>query len=311
MWGRIFGAGVLLLALALGACGESPEVARVSLERRVEVASVRPSQGPEAVRGSPPPLRVAIASILSPSRTLNDYHDLLTYMGRRLGRPIRLFQRSTYAEVNDLLKNREIDLAFVCAGALLEGEREFGMRALVVPQMRGETVYYSYLIVNRRSRAKGLEDLRGRSFAFSDPLSNSGRLVPVYQLAVRGETPERFFSRTVFTYSHDNSILAVADGLVDGAAVDSLVYDYLRARNPEAVAETRIIARWGPYGIPPVAVHPDLDPDLRRTLKEFLLAMHADPEGKRILDRLLIDRFVDADPNLFRSIRQMAARVGR
>jgi len=311
MRGGIFGAGVLLLALALGACGESPETARVSLERRVEVASVRPSQGPEAVRGSPPPLRVAIANVLSPSRTLNDYHDLLTYMGRRLGRPIRLFQRSTYAEVNDLLKNREIDLAFVCAGALLEGEREFGMQALVVPQIRGETVYYSYLIVNRRSRAERMEDLRGKSFAFSDPLSNSGRLVPVYQLAVLGETPERFFSRTVFTYSHDNSILAVADGLVDGAAVDSLVYDYLRARNPEAAAETRVIARWGPYGIPPVAVHPDLDPDLKRTLKEFLLSMHEDPDGKRILEWLLIDRFVDVDPNLFRSIREMAARVGR
>jgi phosphonate transport system substrate-binding protein len=254
---------------------------------------------------------VAIASILSPSRTLDSYHDLLTYMGRRLGRSVRLFQRGTYAEVNDLLKNREIDLAFVCAGALLEGEREFGMEALVVPRMWGKTVYYSYLIVNRRSPAERLEDLRGKSFAFSDPLSNSGRLVPVYQLAIRGETPESFFSRTVFTYSHDNSIVAVADGLVDGAAVDSLVYDYLRSRNPEAVAQTRIVTRWGPYGIPPVAVHPSLDPEQKRTLREFLLSIHEDPEGKQILDRLLIDRFVPVDPNLFRSIRQMEARVRR
>jgi len=302
-------AWLLLIVPTLAGCGPGPEPTRVDLGRRVEVASVRPAEAPQTTRGSPPPLRVAIAGILSPSRTLDGYHDLLTYMGERLGRPVRLYQRGTYAEVNDLLKNREIDLAFVCAGALLEGEREFGMEALVVPEMRGQTVYYSYLIVNRVSPAERLEDLRGRSFAFSDPLSNSGRLVPVYQLVLRGETPERFFSRTVFTYSHDNSILAVADRLVDGAAVDSLVYDYLRARNPEAVRETRIVERWGPYGIPPVVVHPALDPAFKRALRDFLLGIHTDPQGKQLLDPLLIDRFVPVDPNLFRSIREMEARV--
>ena len=297
-------------ALVAAGCGEGPESTRISITRRVEVAAVRPSRVPDTA-GEPAPLRVAIAGILSPTRTLDGYHDLLGYMGQRLNQPVPLIQRGTYAEINGLLKDREIDLAFVCAGALSEGEREFGMEALVVPEVRGRSVYYSYLIVNRKSQSGRLEDLLGGSFAFSDPLSNTGRLVPVYQLALRGQTPERFFRSTVFTYSHDNSILAVADGLADAAAVDSLVYDYLRARNPEAVAETRVIQRWGPYGIPPVVVHPNLDPEQKRALKEFLLTIHADPEGKAILDRLLIDRFVLVDPGLFRSIREMEARVRR
>jgi phosphonate transport system substrate-binding protein len=294
--------------LALAACNRAPEPIRVSFARRVEVASVRPALDTDA-RPSPAPLRVAVAAILSPSRNLEAHHDLLTYVGKRLGRGVQLFQRGTYAEVNDLLKHREIDLAFVCGGAFIVGEREFGMEVLAVPQVRGKTEYYSYLIVSRKSRYWRLEDLRGESFAFSDPLSNSGRLAIVHTLMRRGETPERFFRRTVFTYSHDNSILAVADGLVDGAAVDSLVYDYLRARDPEAVSGTRVIARWGPYGIPPIVVHPDLDPALRSALKGLLLSMHAEPDGRKILERLLIDRFGDADPRLFESIRQMEARV--
>ena len=301
---------VLATALVAAGCGEDPESTRISIARRVEVASVRPPRAPDAA-GGPSPLRVAIASILSPARTLDGYHDLLGYMGQRLNRPIRFVQRGTYAEINRLLKDRQIDLAFVCAGALLEGEREFRMEALVVPEVRRRSVYYSYLIVNRKSQSARLEDLHGGSFAFSDPLSNSGRLVPVYQLALRGQTPERFFRSTVFTYSHDNSILAVADGLADAAAVDSLVYDYLRVRNPEAVAETRVIERWGPYGISPIVVHPDLDPEEKKTLKDLLLNIHADPEGKPILARLLIDRFVPVDPGLFRSIREMEARVRR
>lgn len=300
-------AGFLLgTALTLAACERAPEPIRVSFARRVEVASVR-SEPDAGARRSQAPLRVAVAAILSPSRNLEAYHDLLRYMGKRLDRGVQLLQRGTYAEVNDLLKHRQIDLAFICGGALIAGEREFGMRVLAVPQVRGKTEYYSYLIVSRKSQYRRLEDLRGESFAFSDPLSNSGRLAIVTALMRRGETPERFFRRTVFTYSHDNSILAVADGLVDGAAVDSLVYDYLRARDPEAVSGTRVIAQWGPYGIPPVVVHPDLEPALRSALQGLLLSMHAEPDGRKILEQLLIDRFADADPHLFESVRRMEA----
>jgi phosphate/phosphite/phosphonate ABC transporter binding protein len=299
---------VLAATLVVAACERGPQPTRVSFAQRVDIASVRPAQSVKA-RGSPPPLRVAVAALLSPSRTLDAHHDLLTYIGRRLGRPVQFFQRGTYAEVNDLLKHRDIDLAFVCGGALIAGERDFGMQVLAVPEIRGKPAYYSYLVVNRRSGIERFEDLRGRSFAFSDPLSNSGRLAPVHQLMLRGETPEHYFGRTMFTYSHDNSILAVADGLVDAAAVDSLVYDYLRIRHPAAVGETRVIARWGPYGTPPVVVNPEIAPALRSELSSLLLSMHAEPEGKAILGRLLIDRFVEARPDLFRSIRDMEARV--
>src|SRR3972149_1629618 len=250
---RAVGKLLLPAALLFAGCGENPEGVPISMAQRTEVASVRPPEPAEAAGGASAPLRAAIASILSPSRTLDDYHDLLTYMGQRLGRPIRLYQRGTYAEVNDLLKNREIDLAFVCAGAFVYGERDFGLGAPVVPGVRrGGTPPLYLFLRGGASPGERLEALRRKSFAFSDPLSNTARLVPVYQLRLLGETPEQFFSRTVFTYSHDNSILAVAEGLVAGGAVDSLVYDYLAARNPDAVAGTRIVARWGPPSIPPV-----------------------------------------------------------
>ena len=91
------------------------------------------------------------------------------------------------------------------------------MEALVVPEVNGIPLYYSYLIVRADAPFRSLADLRDRTFAFSDPLSNSGRLVPVYQLALMGETPESFFGRYIFTYAHDNSIKAVAENLVDAA----------------------------------------------------------------------------------------------
>ncbi len=257
------------------------------------------------------PLRVGVAAILSPRSTLQSYAELLEYLGKKLDRPVELVQGNTYAEINELVRIGRLDLAFVCTRAYLEGQRDFGMELLVAPQVRGETVYYSYLVVPTESQADKLADLRGKTFAFSDPLSNSGHLVPVYQLRQIGERPETFFRTTIFTYSHDNSIKAVANKLVDGAAVDSLVYDYFQIFQPEAVAGTKVIQRFGPYGIPPVVVHPGLDADFKARLRDLLLGMDEDPGGQAILNKLLIDRFVVVPDGLYDSVRDMMKEVLR
>lgn len=289
-------AGVLLVA-----CG-GPSYPRVRLAQ--EGQPVVAEAGPRKL-----PLRVAIAAVISPKATLDAYKPLLDYLGARLNRPVQLIQRNTYAEINELIRSGGADLAFVCGGAYVEGQRDFGMELLVAPQVRGQTVYYSYIIVPRDSPAQSLADLRGQTFAFSDPLSNSGYLFPTYRLSQMGQTAASFFRSTFFTYSHDNSIKAVAAHLADGAAVDSLVYDYAVARNPTDSSRTRIIEKSPAYGIPPVVVHPDLDPALKAQLQAVLLNMHTDPQGRQALQALLIDRFVQVDDSSYDSIRIMAAQI--
>ncbi len=291
-----------LLALTASGCQEKPAYKKVRLA----------SAGPELVKAPLPlkvPLRVAIAAVISPKETLNSYQALLDYLGERLGRPVELVQRQTYAEINDLVRAGGVDLAFVCTYAYVEGQKDFGMELLVVPQVRGETMYYSYIIVSRDSEIASIEGLRGRTFAFTDPLSNSGRLSPIYLLAQLGETPDSFFKKYVFTYSHDNSIKAVAEKLVDGAAVDSLVYEYTFAKSPQYSAKTRIIHKSSPYGMPPVVVHPALNKELKTQLRNLFLTMDQDPRGRVILDDLIIDRFVLANDADYDSIRKMVAAV--
>jgi phosphonate transport system substrate-binding protein len=250
-----------------------------------------------------------VAGVVSPKETFKTYQDLLQYLGARLDRPVELVQRKTYAEVNDLVRDGGIDLAFVCSQAYVQGQQDFGMEALAAPEVRGQSLYYSYVIVPADSPAAGFDDLRGKVFAFTDPDSNTGRLVPTYLLQQRGLTPESFFHKVVYTYSHDNSIKAVADKLVDGAAVDSLVYDYTAAHDPALAARTRIILRSEPFGAPPVVVNPALAPDLKRRLLEVILGMHEDPRGRAILDGLMIDRFVVPDQSSYESIREMLRKV--
>ncbi len=291
-----------VVSLLLVACGRS-EAAPLP---RVRLHDLQPLPTVDArVR----PLRVAVAAIISPQGTVESYRPLLDYIGKRLGRPVDLVQRRTYAEVNDLIRRNEVDFAFICTRAYVIGKREFGMQLVAIPVVRGSRVYFSEIIVRRGAPYTRVEDLRGAVFAFTDPLSNTGYLYPVYLLSTLGERPETFFSRTFFTYSHDNAIYAVADGIADAAAVDSLVLDYALKRRPDLRERLRTIHRSPPFGMPPVVTGPDVRPQLKARVQHILFTAHEDPEGQAALAALDIDRFVPADDAAYDTIREMEAAV--
>lgn len=183
------------------------------------------------------------------------------------------------------------------------------MELLVVPQVKGQTTYQSAVIVRADSDTENFQRLKGKTFAFTDPQSTTGTLYPIYLAKQLGYSHDKFFSRTTFTFSHDNSIRAVADGLVDGAAVDSLVLDYARANNYEYAGKVKVIQLSPPYGIPPVVVKPDLDPTLKKQLQQTLMAMDQEPWGKRILSELSIEKFVTADDADYNGVRELAEAV--
>lgn len=256
-----------------------------------------------------PSLRVAVGAMVSPKETFIHYRQLIEYIGKKIARPVELVQRKTYLEINQLLGRGEIDIAFICSGPYAGGKEEYGFHVLAVPQVQGTHFYRSYLIVNKKQAYQWLEDLRGRVFAFTDPESNSGRLAPTFWLYQMGEKPERFFSKIIYTYSHDNSILAVGRGLVDGAAVDGLVWEYFQNTNPELTRPTRIILKSEPYAIPPVVASRDFPQEKRKQIRQILLAIHLEAEGRQILNGLMIDRFIAPPVDWFENAKKIQKRT--
>jgi phosphonate transport system substrate-binding protein len=283
----------------IAGCSGDSDKAVVDFSKTVPVT--RPGD-----RASPtPPLRVAVAAMISPKETFNLYRQILAYLGRKLDKDLEFVQRKTYGEIDELLQKNQIDLAFICSGPYVAGREKFGFEPLAVPEVKGSHFYYSYLIVNKDSSFQRLEDLKGHTFAFTDPDSNTGRLAPTYWLAEMQEKPETFFSRIVYTYSHDNSIMAVARNLVDGAAVDSLIWEFYQEKTPAFTAKTRIIKKSEPYGIPPLVASSGFPAPLKERLREIVLTMHRDPEGRKILAELMIDRFIPPQESWYENLRRM------
>ncbi|MBI4681674.1 MAG: phosphate/phosphite/phosphonate ABC transporter substrate-binding protein [Nitrospirae bacterium] len=294
----IFLSVVLLLFCGISGCSRDEDVKRIDLSQKIDVKAAQS-------QSSGPPLRIAVGGMITPKEGFSYYKQLLDYIGEKLGRKVEFVDREDYAEINALVKKRDVDVAFVCGGPYVDGHADFGMELLAAPVAYGGTVYYSYIIVSKDSPVDSLEGLRGKTFAFTDPLSNTGKLVPTYMLAKMNETPETFFKSFDYTHAHDKSIKAVATGVADGAAVDSLIWEYANRTNPEFTSRTKIIKKSPPYGIPPVAVHPDMEARLKESLRQIYLNAHNDGKGRGILKGMMVDKFVPIDDGAYDSIREM------
>jgi phosphonate transport system substrate-binding protein len=295
----IIGCLIFVIGIYISGCGKDGDAVAVDFEKTVAV------ERPTSPASRSAQLKVAVAAIISPKETFIYYRQLLDYIGHKMGREIQFIQRKTYGEINDLLAKGQIDLAFICSGPYVEGREKYGFQLVATPKVQNSHFYHSYLIVNKASAFQTLENLRGRVFAFSDPDSNSGKLVPTYWLSQIRERPETFFSKTIYTYSHDNSILAVAKSLVDGAAVDGLIWEYYHRKNPIFTSQTRIIRKSDPYGIPPIVASSAIPYELMTKIRELLFAMHEDPGGKAILNELMIDKFIAPNDKWYDSIRKI------
>ena len=291
-----------MIMIFVYSCGKDSNTVVIDFSKTVAVE--RPGN-PTHRRQS---LRVAVGAMISPKETFIYYNQLLDYIGGKLGQEVQLVQRKTYSEINELLGKGEIDLAFICSGPYVKGKEKYSFELLATPQVQGSHFYKSYLIVNKDSHFNKFDDLRGRVFAFTDPESNTGKLVPTYWLSQIGETPESFFERIIYTYSHDNSIMAVAKALVDGATVDSLIWEFYNHKNPAFTSRTRVIKKSEPYGIPPLVASSYLSSKLKNRIRLLLLSLHQQTEGRRILSELMIDRFVTPKEEWYDSIRQIIRR---
>ena len=254
-------------------------------------------------------LRISIAGMFTPKETYSIYSELLDYIGEKTGRSTILQKTGSYSSVNDLLARKETDFAFLCSGGYVEASHHMGLVPLVAPVVNGQPLYYSYILAREGSGIQKFEDFRGRRFAFGDPLSLTGTLYPMSRITNAGYSLDSFFGDYIYTNNHDNSIKAVMEGVVDGTAVDSLIFDYLKARNPASVEGLVIIEKSQPFGSPPIVARPGLPKETRDQLIQVLVGMQDDPKGREILAQLGIERFVQVDKSLYKSVEQLEAEM--
>jgi phosphonate transport system substrate-binding protein len=148
------------------------------------------------------------------------YAPFMDYLSKELGVPVKLRIANDYAAVIEGQRAGNIQIGYYgpasFARALVTGVKT---EAFVIDvNSDGSKGYYSVFYVLNKSSYQKLDDLKGKNLGLVDPNSTSGNNMPRFKMNQMGIDPDKFFNQVVFTGSHENAVLALAQGTVDVAA---------------------------------------------------------------------------------------------
>jgi phosphonate transport system substrate-binding protein len=237
------------------------------------------------------------------------YRAVADAIGRRLDVETELVVETAY----DRYAGDEHDLCFVCSlpYVVLEQRGIAPAVPIAAPVLKGRRyggrpVYFSDVIAHRDSPVASFLDLRGRSWAYNEPLSQSGYGITRYHLVWLGETGG-FFGDVIETGFHQESIRLVACGEVDAAAIDSHVLAVAMKQDPSLKDAVKVIDTLGPSTIQPIVASRRLRGELISEIRHILLSLHEDTIVKESLAQGLVKRFVPVDASSYDDIRRMLA----
>jgi phosphonate transport system substrate-binding protein len=197
------------------------------------------------------------------------------------------------------LETGRIDLAFICSPPViwLKGAVEaIAAPVLADPRFGGKPMYSSEVIVNSDSSFQSLDDLRGARWASNEPSSWSG-----YWVTLERVGSWDFFGEVVEAGFHERALRMVAEGKVDGSAIDCHVLGVVLKKDPRLAARLRVVGTLGPAPSQPVVVRSGLDADVKTRIRERLLALK-DP----LMKEFGVERFAPA-PDYARIAAVLAA----
>jgi phosphonate transport system substrate-binding protein len=230
-------------------------------------------------------LKEDIETIMNFKNYLSKYSDV----------DLNLKFAKSYSIMESFIINGDVDLAYVCGSTYINLKDSNLIDLLVIPLSENKTTYGSLIITKKDREYKSFIDLKKTNFAMSDPESNSGSLIPFYEILKLGYNKDKFFKKIIYTYDHGESIQAVLNGFVNAASVDSMVYQSYLIKNPNAKNVLKIIENFDNYPIPPFIIKKSIDEKLRNKLLETLLNMHKNKFGNEILKVMTIDKFIKPD----------------
>ncbi len=189
------------------------------------VAAALAAFGPAAAENpswssSYPELVFATAPAENAADTSERFQPWTAYLSKALGVKVTLRLVNDYAAVSEGPKAGNIHIAYYGSAALARALKVTGGGVepfVTAVNPDGSIGYYSVAYVKADSPYQKLEDLKGKSLGLVDPNSTSGNNMPRYAMSKMGIDPEKFFGKVVYTGSHENALMAIAQGTVDVA----------------------------------------------------------------------------------------------
>ena len=258
------------------------------------------------------PLVLAFIPQENPEKLIGDIKVITDYLQKEMDMPVKGFVTQDHAAAVEALRNGDADISFMGGLPYVLAHDLIGAEVILSELYRGSPTYRGRIFVRRDSGVKKLEDLRGKSIAFADPISESGYIYPLDVFVQAGllkptDDPQKFFGTVYFAGGYQQAIQAVANGLVD-AAGSSQFADLLLT--PSQLEKVTWIAESKPIPSHLVCVRKGLDESRKQAFKKAMLKLNT-PEYRHLLKHVYSpDGYIEADHEDYESVEEMARQYG-
>jgi phosphonate transport system substrate-binding protein len=257
----------------------------------------------------PKEVTFALLSTESTQEVTRRWTPILTQLEKDLGISIKSVAATDYRGTIEALKFGKAQIGHLGPNSYVEASNNNYANVEPIAQMvrsNGALGYRSCLIVHADSDMFGPEDIAGKTFAFNDPNSTSGYLVPsTFFLNEMAIDPRKYFAKVTFSGSHEASILAVANKKVEVASTNLPDLQQLvrEAKVPRGALRVIWVSRLIPND--PVVVRKDLPLSLRQAVQESLVSMKSRQPDVFASAGATVGGFVKADDARYQVIREL------
>ncbi|AFY34819.1 phosphonate ABC transporter substrate-binding protein [Calothrix sp. PCC 7507] len=242
------------------------------------------------------------------------WEPFIAALSKSIGIPVKAFYATQYAGVIEGMRFGRVQLAWYGGKSYIEAARIANAEAFAqTVGLDGKRGYYSHLIANKdnpivaAAKKQGgdkyvIQNASKLTFAFNEPNSTSGFLVPSYYVFAKNKIdPKKAFKRLIFAGNHEATALAVANKQVDIATNNNESLERLEKTNPEGRKKIEII--WTSPIIPsdPIAYRKDLPEDVKKKIRNFFFGF----KDKKILEPLQWSALVPASDKTWNPIREL------
>jgi phosphonate transport system substrate-binding protein len=242
------------------------------------------------------------------------YQPLGDYLATAIGKPVTFKLLDNYQAIFAEILEHRVDGAFFGSMNGAIAQIKGGVEILARPvELSGVSTYTGVIFTRINSGiTKDPATWKGKSVAFVNKVTTAGYLYPLSLLRLNGYTgvPEKYFKKVSFTGSHDAAIFAVLNGEADFGACKNTIYDEYIKLHPEVQRGLTVLTVSAEVPSNGLGVHPGLDPEVKRRLREALLTMDSREDGQRVLRQFQAQRFVATTLKDYDPVFTMARQAG-
>lgn len=232
------------------------------------------------------------------------------YLEKELELNVQVEIPTSYIAVVEAFGSKRADVAVLNTLGYIIARQKYGVEPKLKLVNRGMDEYYGQIITHKDG-PKTVSELNGKKFAYVDPASTSGYLLPKRLFKSKNIK----IGESLFAGRHDSVVAAVYQRKVDAGATFFVPADddgtpkdarwLLRTQHPDVFDKIQIIEKTGPIPNDPLVLRKDIPDELKLKIVNAFLKYIKTDEGKKVLyDMYHITGFkpaVDADYDTVRS----------